>query len=89
MSTPNNAETNSDRRLTRGAPVSKTAVLRLLDSLVGGIAAGAVFLVSLPALTEAANPLQSLAPTGLIFVLLFAWLFFWLLTTISRQLVTG
>lgn len=52
---------------------------RLFDCLVGGVAAAVAFRLSLPLLNGAAHSLQMLASTGRVFVMLFAWLFFWFL----------
>jgi len=87
MTTPTNAETESHHHSTREIESRESAVWRLLECLVGGVAAGIVFLLSLPMLADIARPLQSLLPTGLLFAFLFVWLFLWLLTAASHERV--
>ncbi|GAB3701434.1 hypothetical protein [Halorubrum pallidum] len=81
-------ETEAQRPSARDTGAGETAVWRLVECLAGGLAAAAVFLFSLPVLADLASPLKSLSPTGLLFVFLFAWLFFWVATATSRERVT-
>jgi len=89
MTTQHHAEAESHHRSSRDVETSETIVWPLLECLVGGAGAGIVFVLSLPILADILSPLGVLSPTGLTFVLLFAWLFLWLLSSVSRERVIG
>jgi threonine/homoserine/homoserine lactone efflux protein len=56
-----------------------------VDCLAGGVIAALLFLAVLPGLVEVTRPLDSLAPTVLLFVLLFAWFVLWALVGAVRE----
>ncbi|MGQ3330067.1 hypothetical protein [Halorubrum sp. FL23] len=96
MSTPIKPETQHASKRNGGS--SDGAVWRLLEAITGALAAVTVFALSLPMFTELVSLFHSLFPAGLfvsmypmglLFVLLFMWLFFWVATASFREWEIG
>ncbi|OYR98514.1 hypothetical protein DJ71_00375 [Halorubrum sp. E3] len=94
MSTPIKTETQTQSASKRDVGSGDTAVWRVLEAITGALAAVTIFALSLPIFVELVSPFYpllstdvfvSMYPMGLLFVLLFMWLFFWAATAISRE----
>ena len=85
MYTPNGA---GAKRRYRGTPRTESRadkLWRCFECLFGGVTAGVVVLLSLPALRELARPLGALSTTMMTSVALLAWLFAWAIVGTSRE----